>query len=114
MQAAPCECVVEIYGPDDCERGTPRLISTERDERDGYFGRAFYASQTAVQMEVVLSHNSGVVFDGEKMNDAGWLVPVAVVSGIAGILGVSSRLDKRRRQQWLEVATALGFEYLTV
>ncbi len=59
-----------------------------------------------------------VVFDGEKMNDAGWLVPVAVVSGIAGILGlilvVSSRLDKRRRQQWLEVATALGFEYLTV
>ena len=51
------------------------------------------------------------------MNDAGWLVPVAVVSGIAGILGlilvVSSRLDKKRRLQWLEVATALGFEYLT-
>ena len=68
-------------------------------------------------MEVFLSHNCGVVFDGEKMNDAGWLVPVAVVSGIAGILGlilgVSSRLDKKRRQQWLEAATALGFEYLT-
>ena len=52
------------------------------------------------------------------MNDGGWLIPVAVVSGIAGILGsilwIAFHFDKKRRQQWLEVATALGFEYLTV
>ncbi len=51
------------------------------------------------------------------MNDGGWLVPVAVVGGIAGILGlilgVSFHLDKKRREQWLEIATALGFESLT-
>jgi len=53
---------------------------------------------------------------GEMMNDGGWLVPVAVVSGIVGILGliigVSFHLDKKRREQWLEVATALGFQSL--
>ena len=51
------------------------------------------------------------------MNDGGWLIPVAVVSGIVGILGgilaISYHLEKKRRQQWLEVATAHGFEYLT-
>lgn len=50
------------------------------------------------------------------MNDGGWLVPVAVVSGVIGILGaifgISFHLDKKRRQQWLEVAAALGFESL--
>lgn len=59
---------------------------------------------------------SGVVFDGEIMNDGGWLIPVAVVGGIFGILGgilaICFRLEKKRRQQWLEVATALGFESL--
>ena len=50
------------------------------------------------------------------MNDGGWLIPVAAVSGIIGLLGaivaISFHLDKKRRQQWLEVATALGFESL--
>ena len=50
------------------------------------------------------------------MNNGDWTILVMVVSGIAGILalilGVSFYLDKKRRQQWLEVASALGFESL--
>lgn len=57
------------------------------------------------------------VVDGEIMNDGGWTIPIAVASGIVGILGliigVSFHLDKKRREQWLEVATALGFESLS-
>ena len=59
-----------------------------------------------------------VIQIGEIMNDAGWLIPVAVVSGIVVVLGaiiwIFFYLDKKRRQQWLETATALGFESLTL
>jgi hypothetical protein len=52
------------------------------------------------------------------MNNGDWTILVMVVSGIAGIvaliLGVSFYLDKKRRQQWLEVASALGFESLPI
>lgn len=51
------------------------------------------------------------------MNDGGWLIPIVVVTGVVAILGailgISAYLDKKRRQQWLEVASAMGFEYLT-
>ncbi len=34
MQAALCEGVAKVYGPDGGKRGTARLVSAER---DGYF-----------------------------------------------------------------------------
>jgi len=50
------------------------------------------------------------------MNDAGWLLPVLAVTTVFLVLGVivglSFYFDNKRRQQWLEVATALGFEGL--
>ncbi len=52
------------------------------------------------------------------MNDSGWLIPVVVLSGIGLVLGlivwISFHFDKKRRLQWLEVATSLGFENLSV
>jgi hypothetical protein len=52
------------------------------------------------------------------MNDADWLIPVAVVGGIVLIIGlivwISFHFDKKRREQWLEVAGALGFESLNL
>lgn len=52
------------------------------------------------------------------MNDANWLIPVAAVGGVILFLGlivwVAYHFDKKRRLQWLEVATALGFESLPI
>ena len=82
----------------------------------------FGSGHVQVLFSVVMNNGSlecpDSVFDGEMMKDGSWLVPVAVVSGVVGILGmilgISLHLDKKRRQQWLEVATVHGFEYLTV
>jgi hypothetical protein len=55
---------------------------------------------------------------GETMNEADWLIPVLAVTGAILLIGLIAGLlfyfDKKRRQQWLEVATALGFESLAI
>ena len=55
---------------------------------------------------------------GETMNEAGWLISALAVTGVFLLLGViagfSFYFDNKRRQQWLEVATALGFESLAI
>lgn len=52
------------------------------------------------------------------MNDASWLIPVLVLTSVVVVIGfivwLSFYFDNKRRQQWLEVATALGFESLTI
>ena len=52
------------------------------------------------------------------MNNADWLIPVLAVTGAILLIGLIAGLmfyfDKKRREQWQEVATALGFESLTV
>lgn len=51
------------------------------------------------------------------MNESGWMIPVLVVSGVVLflglILGISYYFENKSRLKWLEVAGALGFEYLT-